>query len=340
MQQIQSTEETSQELGLIEQIKQMREGCQVTDLRSIIVEREDKDKKKNKTAVQALVEKASSKGEDIYNALSVWLDWLMEVFDSSHFVNGDFVANIQEQAKQQPIYYDLLHEWVHKVYRDKEHGKATDFFGDMYEENFRSSHKASTLGQFFTPMSLSVMMARLLETNEGNDTAMDCCCGSGRLLISKAEADGFSRGTFYMAGDIDSQSVKMCALNLMILGLQGIVLRQDALLLDEPKDILLINAVTYPCETGLRSITRYTTEEALRVGIIKQDDVEHYTVNGGFIAHQKRLFNLCNDIETPHEAEEPKDEVVQVVTEQPKAEHQEQKKERKEPIQLNLFGWD
>lgn len=64
--------------------------------------------------------------------------------------------------------------------------KPYDFFGTTYEELFQSRDKATTLGQFFTPINVAQLMASLsydLDVAEEIVRVYDCCSGSGRLLL-------------------------------------------------------------------------------------------------------------------------------------------------------------
>lgn len=328
MQEIQGAPETAQEYGLDEIVERLRANVQpAVDIRTYITRREGNDKKRDRRTSEILVDVARKMGNELYYALDRWLDFLMDAFNAERYKDGTFETNLQEAKEQKPEFYDLTHRWINTVYDNKAEGKCTDFFGTIYEENFQSSHKATQLGQFYTPMSLSKMLGELIFDGKTEKcSAMDCACGSGRLLLGYAEKEGFQRTTFYSAGDVDPQSVKMCALNFMMSGLQGVVVRQDALMLDEPKDIFLINQVDYPVETGLRSITRLTTEEAIRIGLLKQNG-EQYTISDAYFTFHRNLLNLVKGIEVEHVEYVPEEKIEEPV----------QPKKIGKPVQLTLF---
>lgn len=325
MQEIQGTPQETQEYGMSDIVEMLKANIQpAVDLRTYIPERADIGKNRDRKTSEILVSVARKTGDELYYALDRWLDFLMDAFSSERYKEGTFESNLQKAREKHPEFYDLTHRWVNTVYNGKEQGRCTDFFGSIYEENFQSSHKATQLGQFYTPMSLSKMLGELVFDGKTDKcTALDCACGSGRLLLGYAEKEHFLRTTFYCAGDVDPQSVKMCALNFMMHGLQGVVLRQDALMLNEPMDILLINQVDYPVETGLRSISRLTTEEALRIGLLSQRG-KQFSLNGAYFAYHRNLLNIIN--ETEETAVIPS--MVETAPEP---------KKKTAPIQLSLF---
>ena len=100
-----------------------------------------------------------------------------------------------------------------------------DPLGEYFEE-FLYNEK---LGQFFTPMSLSKLLAEVIVNDK--DTPMseninDPCCGSGRLCLSFAEIN--PKHCFF-ACDISFTLAKLCTLNFFINGLRGEVCWGDTL---------------------------------------------------------------------------------------------------------------
>ena len=64
-------------------------------------------------------------------------------------------------------------------------GVLLDVFGILYEEMYLSRGKASKTAQFFTPQSISDLMARISALGAGNHGKVnDCAAGSGRLLLA------------------------------------------------------------------------------------------------------------------------------------------------------------
>ena len=108
-----------------------------------------------------------------------------------------------------------------------------DFLGEIYGDlGLLSNNK----GQFFTPMSVSRLMAEinLADAKErvreqGYITINDPSCGAGATLIAAASAlrhiDGFNYQTsaLFTGNDIDPVVAKMCYIQLSFLGCPGYV---------------------------------------------------------------------------------------------------------------------
>jgi type I restriction-modification system DNA methylase subunit len=83
-------------------------------------------------------------------------------------------------------------------------------------------------GQFFTPMSICVMMQQLTMDQDDQEEKRLCdpACGSGRTLI----AAGLQNRNLWLYGsDIDHRCVKMTALNMLIHTMRGEVAHMDTL---------------------------------------------------------------------------------------------------------------
>lgn len=204
-----------------------------------------------------LIEKVvREKRLDAHQGLNAVLDFLIDMFDIKHYLSKDGWFNAVSRAeKEEPHLYRIMMIWMEKVATAMENGSWLDFFGGIYEEMYQSRGKASTLGQFFTPPNLCDLMAQISQPVDGR--VSDCACGSGRTLLAGASAAGFTRSNFYIGEDLDMVSVKMCALNLMIHGCRGRVVRHDTL--REPVCFdygFRINDIRYPFETPFYSLTR------------------------------------------------------------------------------------
>ncbi len=98
-----------------------------------------------------------------------------------------------------------------------------DGFGDFYMEYLSHGHN----GQFFTPEPICDMMARMLNPVGFGERVADCCCGSGRMLMSAAKV---SRNSLFFGADIDRTCAMMCVINLCLNGLLGEVCWMDTLM--------------------------------------------------------------------------------------------------------------
>lgn len=213
---------------------------------------------------ELLIKGADKVGQDYHYAMDQWTQWLLDIFDVSHIVEQKFNQNLEEKAKENPDWYLAFRRWVHET----NSGKSIDFFGEIYESEFLSSHKAQRNGQFFTPQCIAKLCSEVVGGNKDlpTYTVNDCACGSGRMLLGayevfKDDIDNDRKFHFFVGGDIDNSSVRMCALNLMIHGLQGLVINQDALRLNKPKYGYLINPTNAPVKTGLHSVQYLNSDE-------------------------------------------------------------------------------
>lgn len=114
-----------------------------------------------------------------------------------------------------------------------------DVLGELYEDLGLSS---KYLGQFFTPIHISDLMAKITfdvedkqnQINEdGYISVSDCCCGSGRMLLSYlklCKANNIDLDKVYFDGaDLSKLCSCMTYVNLSLLGASAIIYNQDSL---------------------------------------------------------------------------------------------------------------
>ena len=114
--------------------------------------------------------------------------------------------------------------------------QRSDFLGHVYEE-LNATKKG--WGQFFTPDSVSRMMARCTMPGDGEIepgriiTLSDPACGAGALLIEAAEAfiaNGGRQGDVLLyANDIDTTATDIAYIQFSLLGYPAVVSRMDSL---------------------------------------------------------------------------------------------------------------
>lgn len=201
-------------------------------------------------------------------ALSDWMDFLIDLWDLEHVRNGyeAWAQHVLQLQTENPEYLDLNQDWAADVTRAMEKGTWLDLFGNLYEALYLSRGKASSQGQFFTPQSVSDLMAQIATGKKENGLVADCAAGSGRLLLSHymqvTHVDHGKRfGLFYEATDNDPVACKMCALNMMMHGMHGKVICRNSLLMDTPSVIYHINEIRYPFPTMFYSIRREYPKE-------------------------------------------------------------------------------
>lgn len=102
-----------------------------------------------------------------------------------------------------------------------------DPFGSIYEA-ISSSHKASGLGQFFTPAHVVDLMTAItiVENKEPYLTIQEPCAGSGRMILSCHAKNPLC---FYHATDVDGMCYRMTALNMALHNASGVVYHGNSL---------------------------------------------------------------------------------------------------------------
>ena len=223
------------------------------------------DKKKY---IDVLTEQANKHSRPQEMALSDFCDYLIEFFSVDAFKAGtvEYSQHILSCTKKNPDFTGLTFQWLDDVATAMERGEWLDVFGILYEEMYLSRGKASRTGQFFTPQSVSDLVAMIgTQKSEDHGTVNDCAAGSGRLLLAhymeKSKLDHKAGRRFeYVAQDNDPIACKMCALNLMVHGMYGRVECRDTLLMTEPTVVYVVNEVKYPFNTPYYSVRKILAE--------------------------------------------------------------------------------
>lgn len=211
-----------------------------------------------KDIVKAISRNAYRKNIERHNTINAWLDYMIDFFDASQYlVKGGFERMQKEKFKESEELYMATYMWMEITADNMEKGQASDVIGAVYEELFQSRGKASSLGQFFTPVPLCDVIT--ICSQDGNLRINDNACGSGRTLIShfmEFSKGGETSKAYYIGEDIDMSSVKMCALNMMIHGMRGRAIRHDALI-DRGFDYgLEVNEVRQPFPSMFYSVRK------------------------------------------------------------------------------------
>lgn len=157
-----------------------------------------------------------------------YLTYCIEVFNVAK--TGEPIERLKKHyGEYYPNFIDLFREHVNvQAKMVDEDGKWYDLLGTFYE-CLRSSSKASSLGQFFTPPALCDMMAQMQGAQDMYGKGLrinDPACGSGRTLLAfhvKAP------GNFLYGEDLDPMCTKMCAINMVIHGVVGEASNMDTL---------------------------------------------------------------------------------------------------------------
>lgn len=219
--------------------------------------------------IDYLSQQTKEDGRPYETALSDFCDYLLDLFSVKAFDGTlDGFKNWQQQRLQaKPKFGVLAMAWLNDVSQAMDRGQWLDVFGMLYEDMYLTAGKASKTGQFFTPQSVSDLMSSIIGSGKNEATSAkiegtrvnDCAAGSGRLLLAhfiEASKLNHSAGrTFqYVAQDSDPLVCKMCALNMMVHGMNGRVICQDTLAMSTPSVEYFINEVRYPFSTPYYSV--------------------------------------------------------------------------------------
>lgn len=222
-----------------------------------------------KMYVDILSQQAKEDGRPYEMALNDFCDFLLDLFSVEAF-EGDskgFPAWQQERLQAKPNFAILAMAWLNDVSQAMDRGQWLDVFGMLYEDMYLTAGKASKTGQFFTPQSVSDLMSTIIAPGKNQASSArvegrrvnDCAAGSGRLLlahymeVSKLDHSA-GRPFVYIAHDSDPLVCKMCALNMMIHGMNGTVICQDTLAQSTPSAVYCINEIRYPFSTPYYSV--------------------------------------------------------------------------------------
>ena len=222
-----------------------------------------------KLYVDILSDQAKEDGRPHEMALSDFCDYLLDLFSVEAFM-GDSRSYLkwqQQRLQAKPKLATLAMVWLNDVSQAMDRGQWLDVFGMLYEDMYLTAGKASKTGQFFTPQSVSNLMSSIIGSGKNEATSAkiegttvnDCAAGSGRLLlahfIEASKLDHSAGRPFqYIAQDSDPLVCKMCALNMMVHGMNGRVICQDTLSMSTPSVEYFINEVRYPFITPYYSI--------------------------------------------------------------------------------------
>ena len=142
---------------------------------------------------------------------------------------------------------DVLGQLLRTLNPEELKGLSGDVFGRIYEYFLTqfADQKAHDGGEFFTPVSLVSLMARVLDPKQG--TLLDPACGSGGMFVQSArtveEHGGHAGRRLTFRGlEKNATTIRLAKMNLAVHGLEGDI-RQAITYFEDPHE--LVGGVDY-----------------------------------------------------------------------------------------------
>ena len=154
----------------------------------------------------------------------------------------DSLRGVLPKSEYQVLDNEVLGDLLRKLNPDELKQVSGDVFGRIYEYFLTkfADRKAHDDGEFFTPVSLVSLIARVLDPDRG--TVLDPACGSGGMFVQSArtvEEHGASpteRLTFRGVEKNDT-TIRLARMNLAVHGLEGDI-RQAITYYEDPHELL------------------------------------------------------------------------------------------------------
>lgn len=202
---------------------------------------------------------ATRSGKEISSVFSDFLAFGCDMLDWRE--HGSMPGSMVAAQERDPFFFDCFMAWAEESYRHNRLGEFTDLLGPVYESIFLLKSKAASTGQFFTPMSVTGLIASLVgcdrQVPDGVVMHSDPAVGSGRTLLSLwQECDKYAKN-YFEGQDIDNTSVMMTALNMAVNGMVGTVERMDSLS-REWTSAYIVNACKVPFANDYTLIEKFT----------------------------------------------------------------------------------
>lgn len=148
-----------------------------------------------------------------------------------------------------PILQELFNAWILAMNDALNQHDWYDILGEMYMTYISGKGKKQCTGQFFTPMSVCDLMARIIDHGEHTgESVLDNACGSGRMLLA---TNSVHSGNYCCAQDMDRLCCLMTVCNFIIHGINGEVVWGNSL---DPSDYCegwrtneMLNVIGIPC---------------------------------------------------------------------------------------------
>jgi len=185
-----------------------------------------------------------------YSATTIFSDFLdlslsslLSLTDNLQYPDVfDRLKNNKLTGKYEEQYMKLVEKYPENKTREKG-SRPADYFANAWGSLLRETRQAQEdilgeiftakisfgeHGQFFTPSEVADLIVNVTSSGEHipGETVSDCCCGSGRLLLSHSK---LNKDAFFYGVDLSSTCVKMTALNMWLFDLDADIYHGDSL---------------------------------------------------------------------------------------------------------------
>lgn len=177
----------------------------------------------------AVLELKKIEGERFFRKFDDWLGLMLAAFqrDDPTYLKILERYGPREDGKPHPAdhFARALGVILFEMQKDNEAGVIRDHLGEIYETEGAAERE---MAQFFTPMPLCELMARMIIDDNAPEKASiaDPACGSGRLLLACIRLR--PNGVFFGV-DKDVTCAKMAALNLLWRNVNATIIWGDCL---------------------------------------------------------------------------------------------------------------
>lgn len=154
-------------------------------------------------------------------------------------VNGKPLIGWPYDEEGNKAFQMLMQKWMQCLQKILSVREWYDLLGFLYETHVAGILRKSGRGQFFTPMHVCDLMAKVLEGDrESEGKASDPCCGSGRLLLARHATHPKD---ILVANDLDITCAMMTVCNFLVHGCVGVVTCGNALIPEDKPETWYVN---------------------------------------------------------------------------------------------------
>ena len=176
-------------------------------------------------------------------ALSDGADRASAILEGMESIEKDYesLRGMLPKSEYSELSNDVLGQLLRTLNPEELKTVSGDVFGRIYEYFLTrfADQKAHDGGEFFTPVSLVSLMARVLDPDRG--TLLDPACGSGGMFVQSArtvEEQGRHAGRrlTFRGLEKNATTIRLAKMNLAVHGLEGDI-RQAITYYEDPHDL-------------------------------------------------------------------------------------------------------